>query len=974
MHSAIELKKAQRLTSTPKTTVRLAVMAALAAAGSAQAQEAPTGSGDQAIQEVVVTGSRIRRVDTETASPVLTLDSALISQSGAQTVSELAMMLPDVNGSAINGSTNNGGGFGEENIELRGLDSKRTVILIDGRRFGAPGDSNAVDVGQIPLSIIDHVEVLKEGAGAIYGSDAIAGVVNFITRKDVQGVEISADYGRSTAADAGNRQFALTFGDHSDKFDFLLSGRYEVKDQLLEGRRSFSKFAIYASSSSIFKGGSSRTPTGSIFLPTSSPLADNYGCTPSSGTLKLTKITGTDGSLPSDYRCFVGGGPNDDHYNYAPLNYLVTPQERGTIFSNATYRMNDSVTAYGSIQYNRTHSGFQEAELPFDSQLDNIVISQYSMYNPFGVSFGGNSGAFTDAEWRLSGLGPRHSDTTTETVDVTAGVKGNILSTGWTFDLFGSYARLDQNQRVTGYFFSSALAQMTGPSMLVNGVPTCVATPNDPSTAIAGCTPLNIFAVNDPTASTAAERAAFATASTDYNTNRTSNQRDISLDVQGAVFRAPGGDSLLDVGIEHMEKEGQYLADQIVIAQPPLYLSCEISQETCTGNTNGHYSNTDLFGELFVPLLKDLPLVKALNVDVGVRWSDYTLTGSTTKATFKLEYKPIPDLLIRSTFAQIYRVGTIKDLFGAPEITSAVFIDPCNRLTAAAIAATPGLARACVGVPTDGSFAEANGQVTGLITSNPDLKPESGHVITAGLIYEPSFVPSLSFDADYWSYTINNVITEVDPNYAINQCIENGGFCDLAVRYAANTATPGQMIEFLQPTLNLGTLKTDGVDLGLKYSLNTSDFGTFKFALDVTHVMNYDTVVSGSTAQFAGTYSNQYGNDSKWRGLMRVQWAFKGVEVLASEQFIDKIVVPGGFANSPGLADTNIYVPSIWYTNLSLGYTYAPTNTHIQAGVDNALNRQAPLLYQNNVQNANTDVSTYDTVGRRWFVSFTQKF
>ena len=224
---------------------RALVLSAVAAAGTgvmsapayAQEQSATAGGDEVPTQTVTVTGSRIRRVDTETASPVYTIDNSTIQQSGVSTVGELIMQLPSINGAATNPSVNNGGGFGESYIELRGLDAKRTVILIDGRRVGLIGDpgsaTSAVDVNQIPLAIIDHVEVLKEGAGAIYGSDAIAGVVNFITRKDVQGLEISADYGRTTADDGAHHQVNVTMGEQSDKFSFMLSGRYQDRKSVV---------------------------------------------------------------------------------------------------------------------------------------------------------------------------------------------------------------------------------------------------------------------------------------------------------------------------------------------------------------------------------------------------------------------------------------------------------------------------------------------------------------------------------------------------------------------------------------------------------------------------------------------------------------------------------------------------------------------------------------------------------------------
>jgi iron complex outermembrane recepter protein len=966
-----------RNTEIARSVKRALAMGAVAAASvaslPAQSQTAAVAATDQdadSLSTVTVTGSRIRRVDLETASPVYTIDHTAIQNSGVTTVGELVMQLPSINGSATNPSVNNGGGFGESYIELRGLDAKRTVILLDGRRIGLVGDpgsgTSAVDVNQIPLAIIDHVEILKEGAGAVYGSDAIAGVVNFITRKDVNGVEIYADYGRTTADDGAHHQVNVTFGQQTDKFSFMLTGRYEEQDSVLEGRRVFSHDALYEYSGSAFPNGSSRSPTGRINLPAN--LLAQYGdC--ASGS--VTKISGAPGNVLSDYRCFNTGGPDNDHYNYAPLNYLVTPSERGSLFSKLNYKINDYVETYASVLYNRTHSGFQEASLPFDAAGDNIIISKNNIYNPFGIDFGGVSGNNPEALYRLLGLGPRHSDTTSNSAEATLGLKGKIGNTGWEYDLFSMYGRIDQHALISGYFFGNLLQNALGPSFIgAGGVPTCgtVAAP------IGGCTPINMFAGNDPATTTPAEQAAFQAIGTGYNTDHAFITRNIALDVNGKLFSLPAGDVQASVGTEYRYQEGIFTADSLVISTPPLFNTCAISAETCTGNSSAHYSNKDFYGEVFVPILKNLPGVYSLNVDAGVRYSDFTIFQKTTRGEFKIEYRPIADLLVRGSFAQIYRAPTIQDIAQAPASTSAPYIDPCNGLTAAAVAKNPNLGKACVNVPTDGTFAELDAQITGVLLSNPNLKPETGEVTTAGIVYDASWLSGFSTSVDFWRYQINDVITSLDPEFASNQCIATGDpfYCNLVNRYGPGP-NAGQILVYELPTENVGSLKTEGVDIGFKYSIHTTPIGGFRFSADFTHV---DTFVNnpgtGAPVEYAGTYSKQFGNDTKWRGLASAAWDWKGFDALLTEQWIGKLHIPNGDPGGPDFQD--IEIPNIFYTNVSFGYTFAPTKTKLQFGVTNAFNRVPPIFYQNNVTNANTDVSTYDTLGRRWFVGIEQKF
>ena len=971
---------------------RALVLSAMAATGTsvmslpayAQEQSATAGGDEVPTQTVTVTGSRIRRVDTETASPVFTIDNTTIQQSGVSTVGELIMQLPSINGAATNPSVNNGGGFGESYIELRGLDAKRTVILIDGRRVGLVGDpgsgTSAVDVNQIPLAIIDHVEVLKEGAGAVYGSDAIAGVVNFITRKDVQGLEINADYGRTTADDGGHHQVNVTMGETTDKFSFMLSGRYQKQDPVSQGNRNFSAHALYDYSHSVSAAGSSRTPTGRIFLPSNNGVATAFGNGSFAGGCasgSVTKDLGAAGATSADFRCFNDGGPNDDHYNYNPLNLLETPQERGSLFAKSSYKVNDHVEVYSSVLYNRTQSGFQIAPLPLDATADNTVISQYSMYNPFGTSFGGSSGVNPNALFRLTGLGDRFSNSTSTSEIASFGVKGDLFDTGWNWDAYSKYGRIDQDSHVSGYFFGNQLNNALGPSALVNGVPTCLTAPG--GTAIPNCTPIDIFAVNDPgslsPAAQAANLAAFSQAATGYNTEHIYDTREFDLDFNGKVVTLPAGDVQGSIGAQYIWQEGRFSADQIVVATPPLYNSCEISQETCTGLSRLHYSNTDVYGELFAPLLKDLPLVKALNVDVGIRFSDYSDFSSTAKGQIKLEYRPISDLLVRGTFAQIFRAPTVQDLAQAPTSSSTGFVDPCNGLTALQYASNPNYAKACQGVTPGTGFAEADSQISGSLRSNPDLKPEQGEVFTGGFVWDPSFLQGLSTSVDYWHYRITNVITQLDPNFSSFECLQTGSpfYCGLDIRYTSGS-NAGQVLEYLQPTENLGVLMTDGVDFGVKYAIRNTPIGSWRFSADFTHVNAFISAPGQGAAavNYAGQYSRLYGNDTKWRGLMSASWGWHGAEAMITEQWIGKLDIPNGDP-SPAPLSSNLAIPNIYYTNVEVGYNFV-TNTHVQFGIQNAFNRQPPLFYSNNVTNANTDVSTYDVIGRRWYVGFTQKF
>jgi outer membrane receptor protein involved in Fe transport len=950
----------------------LATGAGAAAALGPQHAVAADETSAQGLEEVVVTGTRIRRLDTETASPVVSISATQIEASGLQTAGELLAQLPTVSGAAVNPQVNNGGGFGEANVELRGLDAKRTLVLLNGRRLGVVGQSGAVDVNQIPVGIIDHVEVLKEGAGAVYGSDAIAGVVNFITRKRVDGLELHAETGQTSQSDGRHTSVSALFGSSTDRMDIIVGGSYTKQEEVSAGDREFSKFAryLYSGGSGQFEtlAGSSRIPNGRVFLPAGSPQRAFYiDAAHPTGCSSVTRLPDATGTSMSDYRCFTGA----DLYNYQPFNLLMTPQERGAVFATANYKITDDIEAYAEILYNRTHSGFTIAPLPFDATLDDVVISANNIYNPFGLDFGGNNLPNPNFRLRLESLGTRFSQTTSDSKAATAGLKGKLFNTGWDWDANMSYARLDQDQRVNGYLYFPQLQSAVGPSF-VDGTGAHCGTAAAP---IAGCTPINIFNAQDP-----ATIASLQQISTAYMTTNAYVSKGAALNFNGKLFTMPAGDAQMAVGGEYRKLEGRYEADKLVEAQPPLYIKCIISQEACTGNSRGEYDDKELYAEVFLPLLKDMPGANALNLDIGVRHSNYSLFGSTTKAQFKVEYRPIRDLLVRGTYAQVFRVPTIADISSAPAISNPTFNDPCYGLTQAAIDATPNLALACQGVPLDGSYSyTGTSQITSVILSNPNLKPETGDVITYGFVWQLPWVDNLSVSVDAWRYKLENLITNIDPNYAKDQCIDNANayFCSLNTRYQSGP-NQGEVQVFQQPTVNLGELKTNGVDFGLKYVLTNTRAGSFQFSVDTTYIDTYETVAAPGSApqEVAGTYDRQFGNYARWRGTGQIGWALSSFDGLLSARYIHSLVVHTPATQSDpfaGLPNPDLQIPSVMYFDLTLGYTIQKTNTKFQLGVQNLADKDPPILYQNNVINANTDVSTYDLLGRRFFVTVSQK-
>lgn len=945
-----------------KNTLNVAFAGALAGlvpAGVAHAADQAAGKqagADESLAEVTVTGSRIRRLDVENASPVLTIDAAAIAKAGVSTLGDLVQRIPSIAGAATNPQVNNGGGDGASTISLRGLGEQRTLVLLNGRRVNT---GVSVDINMLPINMIERVEVLKEGAGAIYGADAIGGVVNFITRKDFEGVDVNVDYGRTSRSDGAHKSAGVTLGTRTENASFVFGGNWNKQEQVLANNRDFSRFALYLYSGSAYPGGSSRTPNGRI--GTVGALKTQFGCS------SVTRKAGAAGTSLGDYRCFVTSGQTNDFYNYQPINLIMTPQERGSAFTMFNYKINEKLEAYAELLLSRTQSAYQIAPLPFDATVDNVIVSKNSIYNPFGIDFGGLTTGNPNARFRMEALGPRRTSYNTNREVANVGLKGELFGTGWQWDAYVGYAREDQDARRDGYLFQPALSLAFGPSFIAaNGAPTC----GTPSAPISGCTPVNIFNLTAAGQANALKTIAAASTSVGLTTRKSA-----AINLNGDLFDMTAGKAQAAVGLEYRKQYLNFETDYNSQAQASsAYLTCLLAQETCSGDTRGGYDLKEAYAEAFFPILKDVPGAQALNLTVGTRFSDYSTTGNTTNSQIKIEYRPMSDLLVRGTWSQVFRAPTISNLYGAPQANNPQLQDPCNALTQAKVTAKPNLALACVGVPRNGSFSQPNSQITATVFSNPNLKPETGNVKTFGFVFEPRALNGFSASVDYWDYKIKDLITNLDPQTILDNCVAVGAnqFCSLINRFTTG-ASQGEIFFLRQPTSNLGTLRTSGVDLGLRYALQNTRVGSFKFTVDVTRISKYENdPIPGLTTfqEYVKTYSNQFGNIAQYRALAGIGWAWRGADALLSARYISNATIPDG---DGGDVVTPIKTGAFTYLDLTLGYEFA-TKTRIQIGVQNLGDKQPPILYQNNVLNANTDVSTYDTLGRRYFLGINQKF
>lgn len=952
--------------------------------GSPNAGTAPSANKAQTLQTVVVTGSLIRRVDVETSNPVVTIDRAQIEATGKLTLGDLVQQLPAMTGGNVNPQVNNGGGTGASTINLRGLGANRTLILVDGQRLLSK------DPNSIPVDAIDRIEVLPTGASATYGSDAIGGVVNFILRKDYKGAQFSANVGESDRGDGGQSGYSFTFGQSSDKGSIMAGINYSKQESVSAANRPFSVSAVSISSGGPFTGGSSSIPAGRVQLPTA--LAGQFGC----GLVSLNPGGNSQVVSTANYHCYT----NDDRYNYANINLTMTPQEHTGGFVKGEYDLNDNVSAYLDAIYQKTSSSFQSAPAVYGTDTTGATIDQNNAFNPFGVAF--NAGTGNQFRGRLLGAGPRHASIGRTEAQINTGFKGDftLAEQSWNWDVGFSYGHQGGVTTTGGLINQTAI--YTGPSTLnADGTATCP-TGVDPVEC-----QFNPFDLNSANSKAALQAALVNAPSNVYEIEKTYH-----AGINGVLFNLPAGTVQLALGAEY-RKDYEHATPAPQLQIDNATGTCILGSQ-CTAAAQGGYSTKSVYGEAFIPVLSNLPGVQSLNVTIGDRYSRFSSFGTNNSLKFAVEWKPINDLLLRGTLAQVFRAPkvfstpTLSELYTAASSAPQISSDPCDGYTGAP--AGSGLALACQNVPTDGSFrdtfvqsqTQANVVTQGAVVAGFPIKPEQGKTYDFGLVFSPSYFPGLSTTVDLWRVNLNHTITAVNLQSLLNLCATGATqYCTYIHRNPSTGINQGQILQStVQPIGNLGSLNTSGVDFSLNYKLPQFSFGQVRVGLNSTY-LKYFTQITAPGIAGSATYQDAghflpFGSAAasvcpdaagvclfpRWRAQGFVDWQLGGWNAEWRMRYIGRFQ-NGGPANTlqdtfpegPGSAPGTVFkYGATIYNDVTVGYNIEPYHTRVQFGVNNVFDKKPPFLYANNTLNANTDPSNFDLMGRYFFGSVTVKF
>jgi iron complex outermembrane receptor protein len=980
-------------------TFALAVSStALAGAAVAQEANAPATKEATTLDRIEVTGSRIRQVDLETAQPVLSITRADIEKQGFQSVADILQNISATGAPTISraqpllAGENVGGQF----ISMRNLGATRTLILVNGKRLGI-STSGLQDVSLIPTSAVERIEVLKDGASSIYGSDAIAGVVNIITRTNFEGATANAYFGQYSQGDGATTRGDFVLGFTGDRGSLTAAVEYRKEDEVFARDREFGAY-----------------PQG--------PMHPNRGWTTVSqwGVLNLptaaggNRVLNADGNwrLLSNYHALntdTGGtaantaGSTVDKSNTNQQTHLRTPLESRSLFVNGVFDITDKVRFRSDMLYSSRDAERQVAGYPFQSGSAGPVpggfkMSKDSYYNPVGTVWApGNGQTAQDINfWRRTWEVPRVDKSTSTTWRFSAGLDGSfdIGERSFDWDVGYLFNNNKVNQENYGNLNIERTKQAVGPSFLnANGVVQC-GTAASPI-PLTQCTPWNPYIpygrVGDGglTGNKALQDFLFQR----LNSSGETKTNVYGANLSGSLFTLPGGDFGFAVGYEHRKEEGRFIPDAQAVTGNSTTLA--------GGPTSGSYSVDEFFVELAIPVLADLPGAKELSFSVASRYSDYSTFGDTVNNKFGFKWKPIDSLLFRGTYADGFRAPTINDLYGGGSQTFATFTDPCDTVFGAA-KGNPTIQAACGarGVPNPATFrqlqqgfvpsttASPQTPVAFFSGSNANLIPETSKSRTLGVVWSPEFVEGLNVSLDWWKIKIEDTIVGDSPTQMLDDCYVRND----ASRCTAFTRDPvlGYVNSLTFTSINAGYREAEGYDLELNYRLPTS-IGNFNLNWQTTYTVGdeikTDTNPTGKPIQLVGYAVNQSNlgtfrvrsNASlSWeKGPLSATW---GARYFSSqkEACLSAALFPSECDNPNFRApDTGGSVRALnklgSNTFHDIEFRVAtPWNATVAIGANNVFDHLGPTLYSQ--PSANTSYSGQFDIGRFVYMKYQQRF
>ncbi len=926
--------------------------AVLLALGMGPEQAGAQEPGAQELEEVVVTGSRIRRDPLNEAAAVMELGTADLERTGLTNLGDALQQLP-VTGSAINSMFNvpgnsgfpqdgSGIGAGAVEVALRNVGAKRTLVLVDGKRWvpgsSASGVPSAVDLNTIPDNVIQRIEILQDGASAIYGSDAIGGVVNIITASGFEGFRADAQYGEYLSEGDGETwEFSALWGGGTDTTHFVLSAGYVDEGGVEAADRSRSAFPNPDATSCDVPDTlcSSFTPQGRFVLGPNFGFAD---VTLNDGVLNdgAGNIPVFDPNNPDsgDFHTFTGA--DRFNFNEPGFNFLRTPNERVNLFTSVTHELAENLDLEFKAAYTNRSSSTKAAPEPLclgngcgNRINDQFVVSALNPYNPFGVDLSVANGNLEFFARRPLESGPRlfFQDVNTYFLSATIAGEFDVAGRSMLWDLTGSYG---DNDGVQENFNTHNAAKL---QVAMGDPAVCAAVPN--------CVPFNFFGGQGPDGSGSITEEMLDFIRFTQRDVSGQTMRDFVFNLTGDLIELPGGQAGFAVGAEFRDHEGFFRADPIAE-----------SGETAgipSGSTEGQYDVTEFYAEVRLPLLEGAPFADYVELNLAARTSDYSTFGSESTWKASALWRPVAELSLRGSFSTGLRAPGVGELFGGAAREDFTFLDPCADVLGQAGGANGGRDQpqpqeiidncAALGVPV--TMTQANPQLSAISAGNENLEPETSDNWTVGLVWSPGFegvqwIEGLTTSIDFYSLEVDDAIQGRDPSTLIEACVFtlDPATCSLTPRTSS-----GQLGLIQNQLQNIGGIETSGVDFALAWTGPDTAFGQFSAQFNASYLDKYEEITADAqgnpvVTDLTGVHTEETFQRAfpEWRWTTNVDWRYAQWGGSLAFRWIDEMTHPGGPVDSALFTDVQArYTPAI-----------ADEAFTIALGVNNVLDEDPP--------------------------------
>ena len=860
----------------------------------AQATAADVGP-TQDLETVTVTGSHIKRAQIEGVGPVTVIDAEAIQRSGVTSVDVLLQRLSASAGFAGN-QTNAywvSNGYGTSQVNLRGLGINRTLVLLNGRRIvnGGTGANSSVDLNMIPLALIDRIEVLKDGASAIYGADAVAGVVNIITRKDMQGAEAGVRYGQTFQGDGAETSADLAWGTQGERGSLMAALNFSEGKAVPMASRApcglgevDGKLECVGSSATV--GGRAR-------------LADGR-------TVNFNQAPGGDGDFYETYSA-------KHNFNSNEVLNAVNPIKRLSASVFGDLALNDDISLFTELLFTNRRSN-QIATPGAIGQYRVVSLAADHPTNPTGQDL-------VLQRRRLAEAGPRDFFQETDTYRGVLGLQGRF-GEGWEWNTALNWGRS------TGVDGSTNVANL---QRVANTLDTALCS-NVPGAAIPCADYLGYGDVTPEVL----DYIMFTSRGTGGN-----EQKSFTANLSGQVFELPAGWVGFATGVEIRNDRGWRHPDALV--------QSGVANGNAQDPVEGDYTAKEAFVEFAIPLLQGKAWAEAMYFNVALRHSHYDLFGGDNNYKLGLDWQVTPGFKLRANHSTAFRVPNVPELFGGLSEGNLITADPCSNWSARP--ASDVIRQNCQanGVPVN--YVQLGNTVLTTGGGNINLQPEDARTTTLGMVWTPAFAGGLTLTADYYDIKIENAIQSVAGSTKLALCYGTPGlshpFCDSS-NFTRNPVT-GE-IDFLssQP-VNAASERASGVDLGLLYEFQ---WGQWHGSLDwdASYLDRYDLIPyqGGPTIEYAGKTTGGRGSYAKWRSLAELAVSQGPWSGSYSLQYIGKV---DDINASPG--DIGDHAPSVTYHNAMARFAF-DESLSVALGIDNLFNKQAPFVQSYTDANTDT--------------------